>query len=113
MPITRQEFESGVESPSQEYANKILAFLASHLDEAFTLEEVQIGIGASLTFADEANRALSALNVLLERGLIAARIVGGIRYYAYALTSEGLRVAGLLEAIDALNRVSRKLAELC
>ena len=40
MPITRKQFEWGVDTEIEDWMNKILAFLAEHENEAFTRDEL-------------------------------------------------------------------------
>ncbi len=99
MPITRKQFEMGIDTKIQEWMRKIHSFLAAHKDEAFTSGELHEYLDPSwirdfegkpfITFDESTaiKEEREAFNVTLEKlvGLEAVeeRKIRGEYYYSY------------------------------
>ncbi len=83
MPITRKQFEIGVDTKIEEWMKKILAFLAEHKDEAFTHDELRKAILGTSWKISEREAFDEALNKLVELGGAEKRIIRGTDYYSY------------------------------
>ena len=87
MPITRKQFEWGVDAKVEEWMEKIRAFLTEHKDEAFTLEEVKSEwkprYDSRTWFISEEKVLEEALNKLVEQGMAEERTIRDTNYYAH------------------------------
>ncbi len=85
MPITRKQFEWGVDAEIEKWMNKILAFLAEHKNEAFTRDELWKLIYKQTSWPkpvrEAFNEALDKLVVIKEAE---RRIIRDVEYYIYA-----------------------------
>lgn len=96
MPITRQQFELGIDSEIEEWMRKIYDFLELHKNQAFTESEIGEALGGIeayrvLDFAKGdvqdlppsiSGRARKALERLVSLGAANERDVAGQTYYA-------------------------------
>ena len=84
MPITRKQFEWGVDAEIENWMNKILAFLAEHKDEAFTSDELWKLIYKSDIWATTVKEAFDeALNKLVVIHEAEKRIIRDVEYYIH------------------------------
>ena len=103
MPITRKQFEMGIDSKIEEWMAKIRAFFTERKDEAFTEEEIRQHFSASLIerltdlekkiiqttatkdpfdiLGDEKSAFESALETLVDFKAIEMREIRGTYYY--------------------------------
>ena len=88
MPITRRQFEAGIDNRIEERIRQIHTYLAENRDQAFTAEELESAVlGGSWTYED-AFRA--ALQKLVEMSAVELRRIGNEAYYAYQTDLIGL-----------------------
>ena len=91
MPITRQQFELGIDSEIETYMRNVATFLEHHPDEAYSLDELWqsvIGEPASVPFSAisiwplEQKKFAYALDRLVDLGVAADRQLANVRYYS-------------------------------
>ena len=95
MPITKLQFELGIDDAVEEWMRKIAAFLQVHGDEAYTAIELgeALGLDMSQSFEglddlqrpslpDVTRKFLHALMTLREHGVVVERDVAGSDYYS-------------------------------
>jgi len=87
MPITRRQFELGIDFGILQWMEKIHAFLSAHKAEAFTRSELAVTLGISAQRMFELKRQAEdfdlALEKLTEVGAVEARRIKDILYYSY------------------------------
>ena len=111
MPITRRQFELEIDTKTEEWMEKIRAFLAEHKDEAFTLEEIRqhyeptllellsdtekkivqhLGTQTDAFFylPDEKSAFYLALEKLVEQLVVVRRTIRDVYYYSWYETDE-------------------------
>ncbi len=93
MPITRRQFELGINEQVEEVMKAISEFLATRRQEAFEKHELASALGV-LDAGDEplermrkfnsevGLRFVSAMSRLVELGVVQVRLVEGSEYYA-------------------------------
>jgi hypothetical protein len=81
VPITRKQFEAGVDDQIEARIRQIHTYLAEKRDQAFTAEELQAAILGSSWEYNDAFRA--ALQKLVEIAAVELRRIGNESYYAY------------------------------
>ena len=108
MPITKQQFELGINAEIEQLMRDIAGFLEEHKEEAFTLEELWSLLDDSSEFSyppnlsatelahmpppesepqkAEAHRFAYALSKLVDHGVVHERMVRGGSYYALGVT---------------------------
>ena len=85
MPITRKQFEWGVDAEIEEWMGKISAFLAQHKDQAFTSAELWKTIYAKPVWQTTVQEAFDeALEKLVSIGEAERRKIRDIEYYIHA-----------------------------
>lgn len=89
MPITRQQFELGIDPEIETYMRNVTNFLEHHPDEAYTLEELwqnEFGEPASVPFSAilplKQKKFAYALDRLVDLGVAADRQLANVRYYS-------------------------------
>ena len=91
MPITRRQFEWGVDAEIEEWMEKIRAFLAEHKDEAFTMDELWKAIYAKSSWPTSVREAfVEALDKLVIIETAETRIIRDIKYYLYFKKEEDI-----------------------
>jgi hypothetical protein len=80
MPITRKQFELGIDSKVEALMKEIHSFLASHPSEAFNVAEIQGAIAGDHSSYGEVE---SALEKLAELWVIDEGLVDSTAYYVY------------------------------
>jgi hypothetical protein len=104
MPITRRQFELGIDDAMARCMETIHHYLAERRDEAFTADEIFEGLRTELLEAVHSglqseflrlevppslvgHMARGTVNIALEKlcelGAVASRQIGGRKYYAY------------------------------
>lgn len=89
MPITREQFELGIDSRIESQMREIHSFLAKHRDEAFTLTElgracgVRVKEGFEGPIWAEEPAFVEAVKKLVELGAVELRPVKKDWYYAW------------------------------
>ena len=94
MPITRKQFEQGIDEVIEQWIVRVHALLSDHRDEAYNEDELKAAFASVLpsavgTLRDITQRRESqhplkaALATLLERDAIDVRIIADTPYYAY------------------------------
>ena len=85
MPITKRQFELGIDDDVQRRMQEIYALLVSDREVAYSFEELfQSFIGDAYMSADRA-KLQRALDVLVEIGAVDKRWVTDTAYYAFHL----------------------------
>ena len=85
MPITRRQFEWGVDAEIEDWMDKILAFLAERKNEAFTGDELWELIYAKTSWQKTVREAFDeALGKLVVIGDAERRIIRDVEYYIHA-----------------------------
>ena len=104
MPITRKQFEMGIDNKTEEWMGKIQTYLCEHIEEAFSKEELRQYFGTTLVelleehqkriveqqknvdafyfLPDEKSAFNSALGKLVETDDIEVRIIRDVYYYS-------------------------------
>lgn len=83
MPLSRRQFELGVDPEAEDWMGQVYGHLEGHRDSAYSYDEVRKAIrGGSLPQA-ELNKFNSALDVLVRIGAVNKAEVDGKDYYAY------------------------------
>lgn len=77
MPITRRQFELGIDDVQEQWMVTISRFLEDNKNQAFSLQE----LGQALGLFGRPDH-LYALNRLVELGVASEREVAGVVYYA-------------------------------
>ncbi len=85
MPITRKQFEIGIDPKIEEWMEKIRAFLSEHKDEAFNANELL----EALHGRNEPKDFLAAVEKLVELGAAEKKIIRGTDYYSYREQPKG------------------------
>lgn len=92
MPITRKQFDLGIDHLIERWMLKIHELLSQHRDKAYSEEELKAALSylpiaegtiAELAHVKRRHPAEAALEKLVELGAIEARIVESKTYYAY------------------------------
>lgn len=92
MPITRKQFELGIDQLVERWMLKIHELLSQKRDEAFSADELKAassylpiaeGMTGELALIKRRHPAEAALEKLVELGAIEARVVESKTYYAY------------------------------
>jgi len=84
MPITRRQFELGVDAEIEGWMDKIHNFLSEHKDEAFNSEELWKTIYGKPAWQPAVREAFDeALIKLVDQEMAARRIIRETSYYAY------------------------------
>jgi hypothetical protein len=88
MPITRRQFELGIDDKISQLMREVYGLLTSNKNQAYTLEEIGDHFGIQIeTFGreiiGEAANLEAAINALLKIGAIEVREVGRQNYYAF------------------------------
>jgi len=87
MPITRKQFELGIDAEIESYMKRIHDFLAQHRDEAFTLSELGQALGVPLAswlrLSSGELAFLRAVDKLVEAGAVATKHIENIPYHAW------------------------------
>ena len=104
MPITRKQFDMGIDQRTEEWMEKIRTFLTEHKDEAFTREEIRQNYHKDLlelltdqqkeflklrggndpftVLSDESSAFNAALEKLVEMDEVEERRIRGEDYYS-------------------------------
>jgi len=92
MPITRKQFELGIDTEIEGYMKRIRDFLAEHQEEAFTLSELGHALGVPLAswlrLPSGELALLRALDKLVEAGAVEAKLIENIAYHALGAPRE-------------------------
>jgi hypothetical protein len=80
MPITRRQFDLGIDESVEEVTREIHRFLSSRRTQAFSRDEL---LAAILNQEPSARHVDSAIEKLVEIRAMDLREVRGERYYAY------------------------------
>jgi hypothetical protein len=87
MPITRRQFELGIDAKTEEWMDRIRTFLAEHRDEAFTDDELWKAIYAKPTWTASEREAFDeALYTFVYEAAeesVGRKKIRDIYYYAY------------------------------
>jgi hypothetical protein len=85
MPITRKQFELGINSETEVWMRKIYAFLVEHRDRAYTRLELgdslELELRPPAAGSDEGRLFDAGLNKLVGLDCVQAREVGGTLYF--------------------------------
>ena len=87
MPITRKQFELGIDEDIEEWMKKIHEFLSEKNDQAFNISEVLEQF--EVREASEKHKVELALDKLVEMRSIGERMIKYTTYYSY---TEGLAI---------------------
>lgn len=97
MPITRRQFELGIDNETESWMKRVHEYLAAHPDEAFTVEELVGSLRGSNPGMTDSELSLllrTAVDKLAELGAAEVRTVREIEYYAAGPQSLGPRGRG-------------------
>ena len=89
MPITKRQFELGIDEDIQSWMQKIYARLSTNRELAYSAEEVQEGLlhdtrqVQTLEKAGTMHKIYRALDVLVEIGAVDKRSVADTGYFAF------------------------------
>ena len=83
MPISRKQFERGIDPQVEELMGKINHFLSGHRDEAFDSSELLEAAMGSSREKDKLDAFNEALMKLIEMEMVEKKAIGGIDYYSY------------------------------
>ena len=90
MPITRRQFELGIDPAIEEWMEKLYDFLKDHKAEAYSADELEATFRVAptttalfVTRSPEQDALGRALAALLEIRAIDTREVRGVTYYAF------------------------------
>jgi len=82
MPITRRQFDMGIDNEIEKCMGKISSFLAEHKDEAFSIEELsEVCYGEVRSFI-EGKTVAEALDKLVEQE-VESRKIRNVYYYSW------------------------------
>ena len=93
MPITKRQFELGIDSDLEERMQRIYSFMEAHPDEAFSLAELReifkipdspkdYEYGKAAEWVTDNERFLMSLERLVKLDIVRERDVASIKYYA-------------------------------
>lgn len=82
MPITRRQFELGIDHQLEEYMRRIYDLLQAHEDEAYSAEELGAELGLTEFDLTDWQRLNKALERLVAHDVTSERRVLDKRYYA-------------------------------
>lgn len=91
MPITRKQFDLGIDAELESWMRRMSDFLVQHQEEAFSLDELggalEAGGWNSLDFdfkplSSQRQRFELALRRLVDLDVVSERVVAGVHYYA-------------------------------
>ena len=83
MPITRKQFELGIDSEIEEWMKKIHSFLSEHKDQAFSEGELRESLGLKLpTPVKEIKAFEAALDKIVGLGVAEERLILDKSYYS-------------------------------
>ena len=83
MPITRRQFELGINQHVEKLMRSAYDLLASHTEEAFDDDEIATVIGLDKNNPPQQQALELALETLLHVLAIEERVVAGARYYSH------------------------------
>lgn len=82
MPITKRQFELGIDATVEGWMEKVYDFLLAHKEQAYAPDEIRTALGVAV-FDPDRQRIEAALETLAELGGIEARKVQGTRYFSF------------------------------
>lgn len=101
MPITRRQFEFGIDSVIENEMRRIYSFLEAHKDEAFTQDELEeaLGVPSLLSLKDKQDfAALENFRIGLEKLVeVGAALVSKVRETQYYSISPALSLGSILK----------------
>ena len=84
MPLTKRQFELGIDEEGEEWMRQVYRLLAEHRDLAYSTEELEEAIlGAEVMAAADSWKFTHALEILAEIGAVDRRQVDRSEYHAF------------------------------
>ena len=93
MPISRRQFDLGIDKETDDWITKIHQFLSEHKDEAYSEDEIRVKLNlksskyrytfSSENIGDSKTHFKIAIDTLVESGAIGKKEIQGINYYIY------------------------------
>lgn len=83
MPLTRRQFELGIDEESENWMRQVYELLASHRDLAYSSEELYLAVLDKSTDVAHREKFDHALYILAEVGGVDVRVVDDTRYFAF------------------------------
>ncbi len=83
MPLTKRQFELGIDSEAEDWMRQAYRLLIEHRDLAYSAHELEQAILGIEESFDKVNKLNRALDVLAEIGAVDKGEVEGTEYYAF------------------------------
>ena len=84
MPLTKRQFDLGIDEEGEEWMRQVYLLLAEHRDLAYSFEELkETVLGGGITASTQASKFNRALEVLAEIGALDKGEVDRTDYYAF------------------------------
>lgn len=83
MPLTKRQFELGIDSEAEEWMRQAYRLLAEHRDLAYSVEELEEAILGAEVPHDRSMKLVRALEVLADIGAADKGVVESTEYYAF------------------------------
>ena len=83
MPLSKRQFELGIDSEAEDWMRQAYQFLAGQPDLAYSLEELEEAVPGKEASSGRSGKLEHALDVLAEIGAFDKATVRGTDYYAF------------------------------
>ena len=84
MPLTKRQFELGLDEEGESLMRQVYDLLASHQELAYSLQELEDAfLGQAIPPGPKVGRFRRAVEVLVEIGAVDQREVAGVDYHAF------------------------------
>ena len=83
MPLTKRQFEMGVDEEGERWMRQVYDLLAEHRELAYSAEELRRTVMGDLHVVTQTGKFKRALEVLVGIGAVDQREVDGTEYYAF------------------------------
>lgn len=83
MPLTRRQFELGIDEESEQWMRQVYRSLADHRDLAYSAAELYQEVVGESTDLTKETKFDHALFILGEIGGVDVRVLDGIHYFAF------------------------------
>ena len=83
MPLSRRQFELGVDQEAEDWMSRVYGLLEGHRDLAYSYDEVRKAVPEGSLLRAELDKFNGALDILVRIGAINKAEVDGKDYYAY------------------------------
>lgn len=83
MPLTRRQFELGIDEEAEGWMRQLYQFLSDHRDLAYSSDELRRIVQGNSTELDEKEKFEHVLYLLTEIGGLDVRVVRDLQYFTF------------------------------